>query len=61
MDPNSVVVFDLETTGRNPLTAEILQISMVNGNGGNLFTSYIKPKHKKTWKDAEKINHISQV
>lgn len=59
MDPASILVFDLETTGVNPRFAEILQISLTDGNGALLFTSYIKPKHHKSWPGAERVNHIS--
>ncbi len=59
MDPASILVFDLETTGTNPQFAEILQISLTDGNGCVLFSSYVKPKHRKSWPGAEKVNHIS--
>ena len=59
LDPASVLVFDLETTGVSLKYAEILQISLTDGNGCVLFTSYVKPRHRKSWPRAEKINHIS--
>ena len=59
LDKSSVLVFDLETTGLLVSRPEILQISLVDGNGRVLFSSYIKPERHKTWPNAEKINGIS--
>ena len=59
MDKRKILVFDTETTGLHPSTDEILQITILDGGGATLFDSYIRPKHRKTWKSAEKINHIS--
>ena len=59
MDPSSILVFDLETTGKNSRTAEILQISIVDGNGNDIFNSYVRPTHRKSWKKAEDKNGIS--
>ena len=59
IDKSSVLVFDLETTGLLVSHPEILQISLVDGNGSVLFSSYIKPDRHKTWPKAQKINGIS--
>ena len=59
LDKSSIIVFDLETTDRFPNSAEILQISIVDGNGNDLFSSYVKPNHKRKWPNAEKVNGIS--
>ena len=56
--PSSILVFDLETTGVNKMSAEILQISITDGDGSLLFSSYIKPQ-KRQWKIAERVNGIS--
>lgn len=59
-EKNSDVIFlDTETTGLDPETDEILQISVVNNNGEILLNSYIRPEHKTEWTAAEAINHIS--
>lgn len=53
------LVFDTETTGLNPMEDEILQLSIIDENENVLFNDYIRPSHKTTWPDAERINHIS--
>lgn len=58
--PENTIVFDTETTGTKPLgNDEILQISIVDGNNAVLFSSYIKPAHRKSWPKAQEINGIS--
>ena len=54
-----VVCFDVETTGLNPERDEILKISIINGSGETLFDEYIKPTHRRTWKEAEEKNGIT--
>ena len=58
LDASSILVFDLETTGLKVGFSEILQISITDGNGCPLFSSYIKPDSKQ-WKAAQKVNGIS--
>lgn len=58
-NPSDIVVFDIETTGLDLKTAEILQIAICDGNGCMLFSSYVRPTKHKSWKSAEKINGIS--
>lgn len=52
------ICLDVETTGLYQLD-EILQLSIIDNSGNVLFNSYIKPYANKTWKAAERINHIS--
>ena len=59
MDPSLILVFDLETTDVISGKAEILQIAITDGNGCPLFSSLVKPTHRKSWSQAEKVNHIS--
>ena len=59
MDKASILVFDTETTGLSPATDEILQISILDGYGSTLFSSYIRPAHRKRWPAAKKVNHIT--
>lgn len=58
LDMSKILCFDIETTGLNE-DDEILQISIIDGNGKKLFDEYIKPKIKKEWAEAEAINGIS--
>lgn len=54
-----VVVIDTETTGLNPEENELLQVSIIDGAGNNLFNSYFKPTVATSWEAAEQINGIS--
>ncbi len=54
-----VVVIDTETTGIDPYSDEILQLSIINGTGRALFNKYMKPTHTDSWPKAQLINHIS--
>jgi len=55
----NVISFDTETTGFEPPKEELLQISIVNGNGTEVFNHYVKPQHNDKWPFAQKVNHIS--
>jgi len=59
VDLSKVIVFDTETTGLNAGDDELLQISIIDGNGKTIFNKYVKPEHKKSWPFAEKVNGIS--
>lgn len=56
---SNVIVIDTETTGKNPYSDEILQVSIISGSGRVLFNEFIKPLHTKSWPEAQKVNHIS--
>lgn len=58
-DPKKVIVIDTETTGFNPYDDELVQISIIDGNGTELFNRYTCPQKSKEWPDAEKVNGIS--
>lgn len=59
-DESETIVLDIETTGLNPSTDEILQVSIINAdNGETLFNEYFKPFMTVEWKEAEQINHIT--
>lgn len=55
--PENIICLDTETTG-NTIKDEILQLSIIDGNGNILFNHLIKPDSKKSWPEAEKVNHI---
>ena len=60
VNPEKIIVFDTETTGLNPYgNDEILQIAIINGNGEELFNSYIKPEARRTWTKASEVNGIT--
>lgn len=58
-NPDKIVVIDIETTGFDAYYDEILQLAAINGRGEVLFCDYFKPKHRRTWRDAEEVNGIS--
>ena len=56
---DKVICLDIETTGLDRCSDEILQLSIVDGNGKVLFDEYIKPTKKESWPEAAKINGIT--
>lgn len=56
---SKIVCFDTETTGISPEQDELLQITIVDENCDILLESYIKPKTRVSWKNAEQVNRIS--
>lgn len=55
----SIIVFDTETTGTKADVDEIIQLSVLDGNGRVLFSSYIKPERATSWPEAEAVNGIA--
>lgn len=53
-----VIVLDTETTGLGSLD-EILQISIIDGNGNILLDTLVHPYYHSTWPDAEKVHGIT--
>lgn len=58
MDLSKVVVLDTETTGLSS-SDEILQVSIIDGNGITLMNKYFKPKNHHEWTEAMKFNQIT--
>ncbi|MCQ2600909.1 MAG: YifB family Mg chelatase-like AAA ATPase [Treponema sp.] len=56
---SKIIVFDTETTGITPGQDELLQVSIIDGNGKTLFNNYVKPEHTTEWQNAQAINGIS--
>ena len=54
------IVLDLETTGLNYNEDEILQVSIIDQDANILINEYCKPKHVKSWLEAQRINKISK-
>lgn len=56
---DNLIVLDTETTGLNPSSDEILQLSIINGHGEVLFDSLLKPERATSWKGAMAVNGIT--
>lgn len=53
------IVLDTETTGLDPIKDEIIQLSIIDGNGETLLNEYYKPKKVTEWPEAQRVNGIS--
>ena len=58
-NPRRIICLDVETTDKDPSSAEILQLSIIDYDGNVLFNHYIKPDHARLWPGAERVNRIS--
>ena len=56
---NDLIVLDFETTGLDAAQDEVLQVSMVNGDGAVLMNEYCAPERVTKWSAAQKINGIT--
>lgn len=54
-----IICFDTETTGVDPNKDELLQITIFDGNGKEIYSSLIKPEYHASWYQAQLVNHIS--
>ncbi len=55
-----VVVFDTETTGKDPYGGdEVLSIAICDAYGNILFSSLVRPTRHSSWPDAQQVNGIS--
>lgn len=59
ISPHKTICLDIETTGLDRSADEILQLSIVDGNGKVLFDEYFRPAEKKSWPEAAKVNEIT--
>lgn len=55
----NIYSIDTETTGLKSETDEILQLSIVDENGVEVFNEYFCPSYHLAWNEAEKVNHIT--
>lgn len=58
-NPSGIIVFDLETTGMYAPDDEVLQISIIDGDGNTLINQYVHPGWTKSWSKAQNIHGIS--
>lgn len=56
---HELIVIDTETTGLTPYEDELLQVSIIDGEGNTLFDEYIKPLFYDSWDGAMKVNGIT--
>lgn len=56
---SKIICLDTETTGLHAGRDEILQLSIIDGNGKVLFDELVKPAHRKKWVEAQEINGIT--
>lgn len=54
-----VISYDMETTGFDPQNDDILQLSIVDGDGNELFNKLFKPTKKNEWPEAAAVNGIT--
>lgn len=55
-----VIVIDTETTGVTE-NDELLQVAIINGEGKELFVSYVRPTKADRWDGAMKVNGITPL
>lgn len=58
-NPSKVIVFDTETTGLSFADDEILQISIIDGDGNILINEYVQPYWTISWSEAQAVNGIT--
>jgi DNA polymerase III epsilon subunit-like protein len=58
MEKDKILVLDTETTGFLP-DAEVLQVSILDGNGTVRMNEYFRPDHTSAWPGAMAVNHIT--
>ncbi|MCH9277240.1 3'-5' exonuclease [Bifidobacterium amazonense] len=60
-DPIPRIVLDTETTGLHPQYDEILQLSIIDGDGNVLTNNLYRPERHDSWPEAQRIHHISPL
>ena len=57
--PARVLAFDVETTGLNPRSDEVLQLAVVRGDGTVLVNERFRPERHASWPAAQRVNGIA--
>jgi len=61
IDWDKVLVLDLEgTDGSYGQPTEVLQLSLLSGNGVTLLDEYYRPTRAKKWPHSQKVHHITR-
>ena len=58
--PHRIIVLDTETTGTG-YSDELLQVSIIDTEGRELYNSMIKPMFHDEWSETARINHINKT
>lgn len=53
------LIIDFETTGKDTATAEVLQVSIIDGWGLTLLNQYCKPERATAWPGAQAVHGIT--
>ena len=56
---DEAVVLDTETTGLDPASDELLQVSVVDARGTALLSSLVRPLEATSWPEAQRVNGIA--
>ena len=59
LSSDRIVSLDVETTGLDPRSDEVLQIALVRGDGEVLLSRYVRPEHHSSWPLAQRTHGIS--
>lgn len=59
IDRSKILCLDIETTGLCKNEDEILQVSIIDGNGKVLLNEYVRPKVVKEWPETQYIHGFS--
>lgn len=60
-NPSKIIVFDVETTGLDTENDEILQISIIDGDGNILVDEFVRPYWTTEWDEAYEIHGITSA
>lgn len=53
------IILDTETTGLDPMSDEIIQVAIIDGDGKTLLNQLYKPQTVRSWPEAQAVHGIS--